>query len=403
MPARSTASPHETLIGLAALMRMALSGADISHLANMAAYNPCDANMLMGLSIVFQLTGSREMGLELQWKALQLQQHYHLPSPTGKTGIKLLSLMRPGDMMDNTPVDFLLEGHDVTLDLLYVSPELPFPRTLPEHDVAIVAIGQSDQNQPLLEQIGTLLHSSTRPVLNQPERISCLARDRVSSMLKSCPGVEIPATARIDRHGLQQLCRGEKPVTSLLDDGDFPIIVRPLGSHGGTGLIKVNSPDELAGYLEAMPQDEFNIARFVDYRKEDGLYRKCRIALIDGQPFACHLAVSENWMIHYKNAGMTEHAARRAEEERFMENFETDFGFRHREAFHAIGKRLGLDYLVIDCGETPDGKLLIFEADNLGFVHAMDPPDLFPYKQPQMRKVFDAFHAMLQKARGRNT
>jgi hypothetical protein len=31
-------------------------------------------------------------------------------------------------------------------------------------------------------------------------------------------------------------------------------------------------------------------------------------------------------------------------------------------------------------------------------VHAMDPPDMFPYKPPQMRKVFDAFRAMLQRA-----
>jgi hypothetical protein len=27
----------------------------------------------------------------------------------------------------------------------------------------------------------------------------------------------------------------------------------------------------------------------------------------------------------------------------------------------------------------------------------MDPPDLFPYKQPQMRKVFAAFEAMLRR------
>ena len=27
----------------------------------------------------------------------------------------------------------------------------------------------------------------------------------------------------------------------------------------------------------------------------------------------------------------------------------------------------------------------------------MDPPDLFPYKQPQMRKVFAAFEGMLRQ------
>jgi len=30
-------------------------------------------------------------------------------------------------------------------------------------------------------------------------------------------------------------------------------------------------------------------------------------------------------------------------------------------------------------------------------VHNMDIPDVFPYKPPQMRKVFDAFLAMLER------
>jgi hypothetical protein len=49
----------------------------------------------------------------------------------------------------------------------------------------------------------------------------------------------------------------------------------------------------------------------------------------------------------------------------------------------------------MDCAETKNGSLLIFEADNTAIVHDMDPPDIFPYKLPQMRKVFDAFAAML--------
>jgi hypothetical protein len=41
--------------------------------------------------------------------------------------------------------------------------------------------------------------------------------------------------------------------------------------------------------------------------------------------------------------------------------------------------------------------LLIFEADNTAVVHNMDLPQLFPYKPPQMRKVFEAFAAMLSR------
>ena len=44
-----------------------------------------------------------------------------------------------------------------------------------------------------------------------------------------------------------------------------------------------------------------------------------------------------------------------------------------------------------------DGSLLIFEADNTAVVHNMDPPTVFPYKPPQMRKIFEAFAAMLER------
>jgi hypothetical protein len=60
---------------------------------------------------------------------------------------------------------------------------------------------------------------------------------------------------------------------------------------------------------------------------------------------------------------------------------------------------VGLDYLTIYCSQKKNGELLIFEADNTAVVHNMDSPEIFPYKPPQMRKIFDAFAAMLYRAR----
>jgi glutathione synthase/RimK-type ligase-like ATP-grasp enzyme len=217
-------------------------------------------------------------------------------------------------------------------------------------------------------------------------------------LLKSIAGIEIPATVQIDRKSLQQIYRGEKFIISLAIDGDFPIIVRPVGSHAGKGLAKLDNPAGILAYLETNQENIFHTARFVDYKSADGLYRKYRITLIDGQPFVCHMAISEDWMIHYKNAGMSESAAKRDEEASFMANFDADFAQKHKDAFRLIHERLQLNYLVIDCGENHHGELLIFEADNIGFVHAMDPVDIYPYKRPQMRKVFDAFYAMLRKS-----
>ncbi|MBF0562614.1 MAG: hypothetical protein HQL37_11455 [Alphaproteobacteria bacterium] len=126
------------------------------------------------------------------------------------------------------------------------------------------------------------------------------------------------------------------------------------------------------------------------------MFRKYRIALIGGRPFVCHVAVGEHWMLHYLNAGMLDSAEKRAEEARVFATFDDDFARRHAVALRALVERVGLDYFVIDCAETRDGELLLFEADTAMIIHDMDPPDLFPYKSPQMKKVFAAFQAMLR-------
>jgi glutathione synthase/RimK-type ligase-like ATP-grasp enzyme len=385
----------EPAIGPAALMRMVSCGADLADAVQRASNNPNPAHMLMGLSTISQLTGSPELGLEMQAKALQMQQLYRIPAGGGQATLRLLAITSPGPMMGNTPVEFLLEGSDVALDLLYMGPDLPFPATLPDHDVLFIAVAGSDENRQLLQRIGSLTSDWPRPVLNRADRIAGLARDAVCARLQSAPGIAMPNTARIERQALERVGRGELSIAAVIGDGDFPIIARPLDSQGGRGLMKLDAASAIADYLQARPEDTFYVARFVDYRGPDGLFRKYRIVLIDGRPFACHMGISADWMIHYKNAGMEESAEKRAEEARFMAGFDEDFARRHESALRAIAERMDLDYLVMDCAETANGRLLIFEVDSTGFVHALDPVDIFPYKQPQMRKVFDAFRAML--------
>ncbi len=111
-----------------------------------------------------------------------------------------------------------------------------------------------------------------------------------------------------------------------------------------------------------------------------------------------HLAISSEWMVHYLNAGMHDDSAKRDEEARCMAAFEDDFATRHAKALAVIAARVGLDYFCIDCAETADGKLLVFEAGTGMIVHAMDSADVFPYKRVQMQKIFTAFSAMLAAA-----
>jgi hypothetical protein len=118
---------------------------------------------------------------------------------------------------------------------------------------------------------------------------------------------------------------------------------------------------------------------------------------VDGRPYACNMALSDQWKIWYYNADMALNAAHRSEEERFMTNFDDDFARRHSAALAETARRIDLDYFGIDCAETKDGRLLIFEADNVMIVHNMDSPDIFPYKPAPMRKLFESFTAMLYR------
>ena len=143
--------------------------------------------------------------------------------------------------------------------------------------------------------------------------------------------------------------------------------------------------------------DRFTVTPFFEYAGRDGFYRKQRVVFIDGVPYASHMAVSQRWMVHYLNAEMETHPDRRVQEAMWMQNFDRDFAVRNAAAFREIVARIGLDYFAIDCGELPDGRLIVFEADTAMIVHAMDPPVLFPYKQPAMRKLFAAFETALQR------
>lgn len=390
-------------MGMARLTTMAFHGENMVppaiELLKRSEADSTDSAALLDLATIHFLLGHEDAGQAYQDRALAQDQVYrdHSDSAT-EDGVKLLAFAAPGNLMSNVPIQFLIEGSEIQLDVLYVVPGMDLPERVPAHDMAMVIAGESDPNREILERIAAFADLwPCPPVLNDPRKVLQLSRDGVSTLLAGAKGIRIPATTRIDPETLARLGRGEVTLTELLPDGTFPIIARPLDSHAGKGLAKLDAPSSIALYLAAQPAEGYYLSSFVDYRGADGLFRKYRIAMIDGKPFVCHMAVSSHWMIHYLNADMRESAEKRAEEARAFASFDEDFAARHAEAFAAMAERIGLDYFAMDCAETPDGELLVFEADTAMIVHAMDPPEIFPYKAPQMRRIFQAFQDMLRR------
>jgi hypothetical protein len=395
--------PSAERIGFARLTTMAFEGADLRPLRDRLIGKVTDGTLNAGegldLSLISQLLGEKETGLAIQAEVLALHQLYRSPCSTEQPKLRVLALAAAIDMGGNTPIEFLLENSGIELQTLYVVSGVDLPTPLPEHDVAIVIASDSEECADALRKIDCLAPRWPRPLLNLPRFVRNLDRDKLHTLLRGVSGLDIPATLSVTREALVSISQARTDISSIAAELKFPIIARPRGTHAGVGLARIDDAAALGRYLAERCEQEFFAARFVDYSSEDGMFRKYRIVFIGGGPYACHMAIAERWDIWYLNAGMAFDAEKRLEEERFMRDFDHDFARRHKNALATVAKRVGLDYFTIDCAENKNGELLIFEADNTAVVHNMDSPEVFPYKPPQMRKIFDAFAAMLYRAR----
>lgn len=389
----------EGRIGTAALTRAVAMELDLSSvvdaLRDAVSNGPAPAAALMDLATIEQLMGNQAAGLALQARALEQCQVYETASDA-ETRLDLLVLAAPIHMGGNTPTEFLVEGSDIRHTTVYLGPDLAVPDPLPAHDVAFVAApGDTDASRPFLLHIERCLGDWPGPLLNLPQSIMGLERDQLAMTLRGVDGLVLPDTVRTSRTELVRLGRGELQPCDLLEGFDFPLVLRPVGSHAGRDLELIESRDLIADYLDGCADSEFFASTYIDYRSRDGAFRKYRLVFIDGEPFACHMAIADQWRIWYMNAGMDASREKRAEEQRFMQHFDLDFGLRHRNTLIEIARRVDLDYFGIDCAESLDGSLIIFEADNALIVHDMDSKILFPYKKQPMAKIFSAFVEML--------
>ncbi|MFT6038376.1 MAG: glutathione synthase/RimK-type ligase-like ATP-grasp enzyme [Candidatus Azotimanducaceae bacterium] len=380
------------LLGQDTLMRAMFSGDDLSRKAEQmikrATSDKLDAEALLDLSNILILRGDRDGGLGLLKEALQLKRFFHVQHAAEAQALRVLVLKTPGDFMANTPIEFLTKNSNISVDVLYIAPHLPIPMATPGHNLVFVAISESQPNLPMLDLAKRLCARWRIPVINQPDRIPELARDRAYQLLHGIPQLEIPNTVRLSRDAL---------IAQTASIPDFPLIIRPLDSHAGQGLELLQQVTELDTYLAQHIADVYYVSNYIDYRSVDHQFRKYRIVFVEGAAFLCHMAISSHWMVHYLNAGMTDSAVKRAEEADMMANFEKKFVSKHQHTINSLVTRVGLDYFGIDCAETQAGELLVFEVANAMVVHDMDPEDLYPYKKENMNSVFTAFQHMLQR------
>jgi len=258
---------------------------------------------------------------------------------------------------------------------------------LPPYDFVFNAVADPDVAGPAAAAVERFARVCPKPWINAPERLAPTTREGLPKILRGIDDVVMPAVLRHEAND------GSLADAVARAGMDFPLIVRPAGRHGGEGMARIDTP----AMLDAARGDEAAYAtQYVEYRSQDGWYRKYRVIFVDRAPFPYHLAIGENWLLHYKSADMVDNQSHRGEEERFLADPEAALGAKAWAALHAIAQRLDLDYAGIDFSLLPDGRVLFFEANATMLVHP-ESEARFAYKNPAADAIFAAFDAMVER------
>jgi hypothetical protein len=263
-------------------------------------------------------------------------------------------------------------------------PEAP----LPPHDVVFNAIGDADSCGLALDRAVTLMDRTWVPVINSPAAVLRTGRAANAQRLGQIPGVIAPRIANFSRATLTAETLARRGFV-------FPFLLRAPGYHNGRHFVRVENVCGLTEALGELPGDELTVIQYLDARGADGKYRKYRIMMIGGRLFPLHLAISSHWKIHYVTADMTDDARHRAEESRFLRDMPAALGARAIAALGNIQEALGLDYAGIDFGLSPDGDVLLFEANATMTVLPPGQDRRWDYKRAAVRSVEDAVRNML--------
>jgi glutathione synthase/RimK-type ligase-like ATP-grasp enzyme len=312
-----------------------------------------------------------------------------LPYRGTKPPIPLLLLVSSGS--GNIPTASFLDDRIFAISVI-VADFLDAAIPLPAHKVVFNGIGDADLCNPALEAAARFAKTASAPVINTPSAVIRTGRASNAQRLRALPGVVTPRTVIIPR----AILTGPKAGVTLSADGFlFPLLLRSPGFHTGHHFVFVDSATELPGVAAGLPGDNLFVIEYLDARGADGNSRKYRVMIVDGRIYPMHLAISRQWKVHYFTADMTDSADHRSEDAAFLANMPAVLGQKAMTSLERIAEQLNLDYCGIDFGLSPDGDVLLFEANATMVVNLPDSDERWDYRRPAVAKILSAVSNMI--------
>jgi len=298
----------------------------------------------------------------------------------------------------HVPVRYLLDTNRLeTWSLGMLSPgEADAPlgfvefEALQRVDLVFNTLGDIDRDGGQHAAARALCARLGKPVLNHPDSVAKTGRDNAPVLFGDIDGLIVPQVSRTTPEALAATEIGSA------------MLVRPAGDHGGDNLTLLHSAADRDAYLAAGAAPDLVLTRFHDFRSADGHWRKYRFIFVNREPFPYHLAIGDDWLVHYWRAEMGRHDWKKAEEERFLADWRGLFGASAAAAIDQIARRLDLDYGGLDCALMDDGQVLFFEANACILVHLDEPPRAFAYKHRFVPPIRDAFTQLVLERAGKS-
>jgi tetratricopeptide (TPR) repeat protein len=364
------------------------------HFEEAVAINPGDADSLYWIGGLQQSLGHADAAREAYLGAAQLQPLIRRPAAKSPADFRILALYAP--FGGNIPTEFLLGNADYETDTLALLSSSKVDAELLKAgvDAVVNLISDADQALDVLPVAADLARTLAKPIINDPDKILRTTRDAIAELLQGIPGCRVPRILRL-RAGPDRSAPAREAALIL----PFPVLARPAGTHGGDDFEKIDDSGGLAGFLAQHPDHDCYLIEYIDYRSNDGHFRKYRFIFVGADILPYHLAIGGDWKLHHDSTDMAEHPWMQQEELAFLKRPEAFFNARSVRALETIRERIGLDFFGIDCALDGSGDLVVFEVNASMLVHDQNAD--FPYKGPFVRNIKLAFDAMLQRRAAR--
>jgi len=204
------------------------------------------------------------------------------------------------------------------------------------------------------------------PVVNRVDRLINATKSRGAKLLREA-GVQVARMAPIDnREQFQETLAGLQ----------LPLFIREDWGHEWR-IARIDTRDD----LRHVAWEKFKrplAVEIVDVRDpRDGLYRKYRYLAAGELGISHHLQVSHEWITRGNSRLMRPET--RGEELEYISQRDPN-----HEILQRARRALGLEMVAFDYGYTPDGRMIVWEANP--FPHLVFATRRLTYKNPTMHR-----------------